>query len=80
MTPHSIMNRVKWPSSIITKKSPIISAVPIVLPSPVTNAKMQERKVKSQLSSLESKNDKSTPEENQEPISVSSFNLAHLTK
>jgi hypothetical protein len=76
MTPHSIMNRVKWPSSVVTQKLSRISAVPAVLPSPIINIKMQERKLKSQLTSLENKNDKSISD----LISVSSFNLAHLTE
>jgi hypothetical protein len=76
MTLPSTMTGVKWPSSLVTKKSPMISAIPAVLPSPVANIKMQQQKLKSQLTSLESKNGKSTSD----LISVSSFNLAHLNE
>ena len=55
-----------------------MSTTTAVLPSSITNVNSQQQDLKSEIFLSESRNDKLTSEENQGPVSVSSFNLSHL--
>ena len=77
---HLIANCIKSSSSVTTRNLPTLSINPTILPSSVINIKSSQQKFKSQLSSFEAKNEKSKTTGNQGLMSMSSFNLAHLTE
>lgn len=75
MIVHPTANRIKSSSSIMKRNLPIMSTTPTILPSSGIAVKSSEHKFKSQLSSFDAKTT-----DNQGSVSVSSFNLAHLTE
>jgi len=76
---NSEIKRVESFSPVIIKKRPFTSTVTTVLPSSATIENVREQYLKSRISSPDNPL-AVTPRETQGPISVSSFNFAHLTE